>query len=164
MKKLFIALCLLLALCAPAKGETSEEARLKDALASGELIRLHILARDDTREAQALKLAVRDAVLRAFSETMCGDSADALYAELQQNAESMRLVAETTLRALGCADDVAAEVGVMTLPETRKDDAELAARRRKRNIALALALGAFVLIFYVLTIAKFGPSVFSRDL
>jgi hypothetical protein len=52
----------------------------------------------------------------------------------------------------------------MTLPETRKDDAELAARRRKRNIALALALGAFVLIFYVLTIAKFGPSVFSRDL
>ena len=122
MKKLFIALCLLLALCAPAKGETGEEACLKDALANGELIRLHILARDDTREAQALKLAVRDAVLRAFSETMCGDSADALYAELQQNAESMRLVAETTLRALGCADDVAAEVGVMTLPEKRYGD------------------------------------------
>lgn len=36
------------------------------------------------------------------------------------------------------------------------------ARRRKRAVALALALGAVVLIFYVLTIVKLGPGVFDR--
>ena len=43
-------------------------------------------------------------------------------------------------------------------------DAELAARRRRRNIALALVLGGLVLIFYVLTIVKMGPAVFDRPL
>ncbi len=52
----------------------------------------------------------------------------------------------------------------MTEPQNQIDPAELAARRRKRSIALALVLGAFVLIFYVLTIVKLGPSVFDRPL
>lgn len=43
-------------------------------------------------------------------------------------------------------------------------DAEFLARRRRRSIALALALGAMVLIFYVLTIVKLGPGVFERAL
>ena len=38
------------------------------------------------------------------------------------------------------------------------------ARRRKRSIAIALALGAMVLLFFVLTIAKLGPQVLSRPL
>ncbi len=42
--------------------------------------------------------------------------------------------------------------------DKQQDDAEFAARRRKRSIALALALGALVLIFYVLTIVKIGPA------
>lgn len=41
---------------------------------------------------------------------------------------------------------------------------ELASRRRKRSIALALVLAAVVVIFYVLTIVKFGPALFSRPL
>ena len=41
---------------------------------------------------------------------------------------------------------------------------ELASRRRKRSIALALVLAAVVVIFYVLTIVKFGPAIFSRPL
>ncbi len=52
----------------------------------------------------------------------------------------------------------------MTVPDPRKPDDVLAARRRKRNIALGLALAAFVLIFYVLTVAKLGPAIFNRDL
>lgn len=43
-------------------------------------------------------------------------------------------------------------------------DAEFIARRRRRSIALGLALGAIVLIFYVLTIVKLGPHVFDRVL
>ena len=37
-------------------------------------------------------------------------------------------------------------------------------RRRKRSIAIALALGALVLLFYVLTIAKLGPQILNRPL
>jgi hypothetical protein len=38
------------------------------------------------------------------------------------------------------------------------------ARRRRRSVALGLALGAIVLLFYVLTIVKLGPAVFDRPL
>jgi hypothetical protein len=37
-------------------------------------------------------------------------------------------------------------------------------RRRARNIAIALALGALVLLFYVVTIVKLGPGVLQRPL
>lgn len=37
-------------------------------------------------------------------------------------------------------------------------------RRRKRSLAIALTLGALVLLFYVLTIAKLGPQILSRPL
>jgi hypothetical protein len=36
----------------------------------------------------------------------------------------------------------------------RLDEAELARRRRWRSIAIGLALGALVLLFYVMTIVK----------
>ena len=34
--------------------------------------------------------------------------------------------------------------------------------RRSRSIAIALALAALVVIFYVATIAKFGPAILDR--
>ncbi len=37
-------------------------------------------------------------------------------------------------------------------------------RRRSRSIAIALALGALVLLFYAVTIAKLGPQVLNRPL
>ena len=55
-------------------------------------------------------------------------------------------------------------MALMTEPVKPTDPAELAARRRKRSIALALALGALVITFYVLTIVKLGPAVFDRAL
>ena len=47
--------------------------------------------------------------------------------------------------------------------ERRMTPAELAARRR-RSIALALALVGMAVMFYVLTIAKMGPALFDRAL
>jgi hypothetical protein len=47
------------------------------------------------------------------------------------------------------------------------DKAEIARRagQRKRAVALALVLGAVVILFYVLTIVKMGPALFTtRDL
>ncbi|MCB8820344.1 hypothetical protein [Microvirga rosea] len=37
-------------------------------------------------------------------------------------------------------------------------------RRRKRSIALGLTLGALVLFFYIVTIAKLGVAVLQRAL
>ncbi len=37
-------------------------------------------------------------------------------------------------------------------------------RRRARSIAIALTLGALVLLFYVVTIVKLGPGVLRRPL
>jgi hypothetical protein len=36
--------------------------------------------------------------------------------------------------------------------------------RRQRNVAIGLAIGFFVLLFYVVTIAKLGPGVLERPL
>jgi hypothetical protein len=37
-------------------------------------------------------------------------------------------------------------------------------RRRARSIAIALSLGALVLLFYIVTIVKLGPGVLNRPL
>jgi len=50
------------------------------------------------------------------------------------------------------------------VPETA-DEATLRRKaQRRRSIALALALGGFALIFYILTIVKMGPALFDRAL
>ncbi len=52
----------------------------------------------------------------------------------------------------------------MTPPAKLDPEAEMVARRRRRSIALALALGGLAVIFYVLTIVKMGPALFDRPL
>ncbi|MGP0057928.1 MAG: hypothetical protein ACLPID_01365 [Beijerinckiaceae bacterium] len=47
--------------------------------------------------------------------------------------------------------------GVRLTPEQAKS-------RRQRNLAIGLAVGFFVLLFYVVTIAKLGPGVLDRPL
>ncbi len=53
-------------------------------------------------------------------------------------------------------------MALVTAPGNDQD--ELAKRRRKRSVALALVLGALVLIVYALTIVKLGPNVLDRPL
>jgi hypothetical protein len=36
--------------------------------------------------------------------------------------------------------------------------------RRQRNLAIGIAIGCFVLLFYAATIAKLGPGVLNRPL
>jgi hypothetical protein len=57
----------------------------------------------------------------------------------------------------------------MTIMDQGGDDGivlteEQKRRRRARNIAIALALGALVVLFYVLTIVKLGPGVLNRPM
>lgn len=48
-------------------------------------------------------------------------------------------------------------------PNELNDD-EIKARRRKRSIAIALVLGALVIVFYALTVVKMGPAILDRSL
>jgi hypothetical protein len=47
--------------------------------------------------------------------------------------------------------------GIVLTPEQLK-------RRRQRNLAIGLAVGFFVLLFYIVTIVKLGPGVLNRPL
>lgn len=47
--------------------------------------------------------------------------------------------------------------GVELTPEAQR-------RRRTRSIAIGLALGGLVLLFYLVTIAKLGPGILNRAL
>jgi hypothetical protein len=54
-------------------------------------------------------------------------------------------------------DEQPREGGVVLTPEQLR-------RRRARSIAIALSLGALVLLFYVITIVKVGPNVLTRPM
>ena len=49
------------------------------------------------------------------------------------------------------------EPGIVLTPEQARS-------RRNRNIAIGLTVGFFVVLFYVVTIAKLGPGVLNRPL
>jgi thiol:disulfide interchange protein len=54
-------------------------------------------------------------------------------------------------------DDNDSEDGIILTEEQKR-------RRRHRSIAIALALGVLVALFYVVTIVKLGPGVLHRPL
>lgn len=117
----------LLALLLPltAKGLTAGEEALLQAAQRGEVIRLHILAEDDTPKAQAVKLAVRDAVLAAFGRELAhagAADAETAYALLQEHGQQMLQVAQARAKACGFDGEVALETGVLHLPPKRYGD------------------------------------------
>lgn len=46
---------------------------------------------------------------------------------------------------------------------TRTDDQERQRRQRARSLAIGLALGALVILFYVVTIVRLGPNSLRKD-
>lgn len=84
-----------------------------------QVLRLHILANSDTEEDQALKAAVRDAVL-ANSSTLfaSADDRETVLLSAAQSLESIRQIAEGVLREAGCDHKV--EVILTRLPFTTR--------------------------------------------
>jgi stage II sporulation protein R len=121
---LLLAACIavfLLVLLMPlyALGCSEEEAVLLEAYQRGEVIRLHIVAKDDSPLAQAQKLAIRDAVLEAFGRELAAAGtadADAAYALLAARREQILSAAQSAAEKIGCTDSLRAEVGLLELP------------------------------------------------
>ena len=62
---------------------------------------------------------------------------------------------------------MSAEVGTMDEQSNQNGivlTEEQLRRRRARSIAIALSLGALVVLFYVITIIKVGPNVLTRPM
>ncbi len=143
---LLLAMCIvvfLIALLAPlaAFGLTQEEERLQNAYEQGEIIRLHILAEDDSTEAQMVKLAVRDALLAAFGEQLAAagaEDASTAFDTLCQMQDKMLAEARKTAYACGFRGSVTAETGWMQLPEKRYGTVVLPAGEYR---ALRITLG-----------------------
>lgn len=124
---LLSALCIaafFLALLLPlgALGLSEEENMLMHAQRNGEVIRLHILAKDNSPMAQAQKLAVRDAVLDAYGAELAAagaKDADAAYMLLQTKRKEILAVACEAAARNGCTDPIRAEVGLLDMPQKR---------------------------------------------
>ena len=88
------------------------------AAALPDLVRLQVVAESDDAEAQALKLELRDACLRA-AEVCLADApdADVAYDRLTAHLDDFQAVCETRARELGCEAEVRAEVGTFDFPD-----------------------------------------------
>lgn len=83
-----------------------------------DLVRLHVVASDDTNAAQALKLQVRNAVLaraRALLSDCAG--ADDAWRIICENAEGLAEAARDRAREEGFFGEVWAEAGVFDFPD-----------------------------------------------
>lgn len=86
------------------------------------VIRLHVLANSDSEEDQALKLRVRDAVLSVTVPLLsdCHDTEEARRLVFEQ-LDSIRTVAEETLRDAGCDQSVTVSFGEEDYPRRSYD-------------------------------------------
>lgn len=116
-------LVLLLALflpaaCALADPLNSNEERLLTACHNHELIRLHIVANSDGEQDQAIKYAVRDAILAEFGEILRieSTSSEAAFHLLQTHAAEMEALARKTAYSYGFEGEITSQVGYLSLP------------------------------------------------
>lgn len=75
-------LCLLLAVQTLAAAVPDDSARVTLAMKSGMLLRMHVIAQDDTAEMQRIKLCVRDAVRQAYADAPAADAPMLLRAQV----------------------------------------------------------------------------------
>lgn len=129
-RRLFLIAILALALCAPA-GAT-EAAR-------GDMVRLHVVAADDTSKAQALKLRVRDACLiQAQSLLADCESAEEAWDRVVAGLDALTRAAREEARANGYSGPVRAETGVYDFPDRIYGDTLVPAGRYR---ALRVVIG-----------------------
>lgn len=112
---------------------------LAQALADGALVRLHIVADDDSDEAQRVKLCVRDALLARFgAELSALEGQDEAMAWLSAHLAEIEQVADAELSAQGAAYTSRAVLGEQEFPYREYGGQAVPAGR---YMALRLELG-----------------------
>ena len=113
LNRRFICLLILILLAGTAaRAQSPSEVPVED------YIRLHVLAEDDSDEAQALKLKVRDACLEAAQALLTDcESADEAWELVCANLDTLEAAAADRARELGYCGPVAAETGLFDFPD-----------------------------------------------
>ena len=84
----------------------------------GDLVRLHVVAADDSPAAQALKLEIRDACLDCARICIAGaEDSRAAYMRLNAHLDDFAAACTERARELGYAGAIAAETGVFAFPD-----------------------------------------------
>ena len=118
--KRWIILLVCLATCCTAlwAAGAAHPTDLQRAVRSGELLRIHILAHDDSDAQQAVKLKVRDAILEAFSPALTGvESAQQAVQLVQRSLPLAQQVAQRTVREQGYDYPVRVQFGAFAFPD-----------------------------------------------
>lgn len=107
MKRMLCALLALMLLCSCASAQ-----------AMPELVRLHVVAADDSPQAQALKLVLRDECLRC-ARVCLSDAADAdeAWRRLDDHLSDFERACIARARELGFEGEIRAETGVFEFPD-----------------------------------------------
>lgn len=92
-------------------------AKAAPAVAQEQLIRLHVLAEDDSSQAQALKLEIRDICLRCAEICLADASnADEAYLRLEERVKDFEAVCTRRARELGYMGQIQLETGSFSFP------------------------------------------------
>lgn len=117
------ALLFLLVLLSPVMAEgrewSEEEKHLWQAYKNGELIRLHVVAHSNAPKDQAIKLAVRDAVIEAFAPFVIRNAKNdghLLFQTLCNHSDTFQSIAESRAKELGFSGTITVQAGTMELP------------------------------------------------
>ena len=84
------------------------------------VIRLHIIANDDTTEAQEVKLKIRDEVLKYMEGYKIKNYSDA-YIQIEKSKEEFENIARKVLKENGFEYDVFVELGEYEFPTKKYD-------------------------------------------
>lgn len=124
MKKLYIALALILsALSALSAFASAERQAVEEAV-----LRLHVVAKSDSEEDQAIKLRVRDAVLEEFSKVSgTAKTKEEALLLAEQRKEALLLAARRVLKEEGTDYDASIRIGKSAFPKKRYGDVTLPA-------------------------------------
>lgn len=113
-----IAVITFLSLAVILAGTSGPSRKLDVAFAENNLLRLHVIANSDSPDDQALKLAVRDAVLdetkKLFANVKTRDEAEAV---LRAHLDGIRARALAEVRDAGRSYQVAVELGKFHFPD-----------------------------------------------
>lgn len=129
--------CLMLALQSVTACLQAPENRVVLGIKTGVLLRMHVVAQDDTEEMQRLKLMVRDAVRQAYAREHDA-SAPSMLAAAEAMLPELQAIAEQTARAQGYAGEVTAAIEMIEFDERHLDGFAIPAGRYP---ALMIRLG-----------------------
>ena len=134
-----VGLALVFMGAAQTDGQSARSAELSQALAQDELVRLHIIASDDSEEAQGLKLRVRDALLAAYGPALSAqESRSGALEFLQGELENIEAIARGVLRAGGADYGARARLHERDFPDREYEGVRVPAGR---YMALDVELG-----------------------